>query len=973
MFPGKKRCLLSSFKHSKFKASHVAALLCLGAQAPSLWAADETPPRLSRVEVTGSRILAMTADSAAPLQVLSAADIAASGAVNLQELLLKSPLMGTPLISRNNSNITTSSVGIATLDLRNLGVDRSLVLVNGRRHVAGMAGSSAVDLNTIPADFIERVELLTGGASAAYGSGAVAGVINIILKREFEGLLLDAQVGQSQHGDDAKRKFGATLGHKFAQGNLMLHGAVTRQGAVYSRDRAATAKDQYSLVLDPGSKDPADLFRPGPWPSSYAPQGQFFGVDAAGQAQDFTFDAQGRQIPWSLNGPNNDGVGATSFNRADYRAIAVPVDRYLLAAKGDLALNAAHVLFFEGTWARSQAQSHIEPFALSSSDIYPTTGWVPTVFEHEGQVLRNPLVPENLQGDYAFTRRLSDIGARHVLAKRDSLRLLLGLRGELSPAWSYEAYAVHGQTREAQSSSGLIDVRKFRHALEAVPNANGRVTCRDAEARAQGCVPLSLFGFNSISPAAAAYVSAPGQMDTKLTQQFAGFNLNGEPWQLPAGPLALALGGEVRRESSDMAFDAVSQAGLNASNALPNTQGSFEVKELFVEARLPLLKSLPALQRLDAMLAYRLSDYSTAGLNHSWNLGLDWAINPSLRARFSRAQSSRAPNIGELYQARMQNYPTVQDPCEGVRASDTTVLAQRCKAAPGVQANMAAHGGVFTLTPLDLQSVSGYDSGNPLLQAEVGRSSTLGLVLTPKGLPGLSQAVFSVDFFDIQIARAINNPGRQYALDQCYNGGAQSFCRFISRRAEASVAGSAGVLSLIDQQPVNSGGQQVQGLDFAASLSERLGAGRLSAGLSWTHLLRAWQKPTDTAERDSSLGELGNPVNKWTLNLGYEQGAWGLGGRASYLGASELDDQFQKSLPEFPRWAFRVPAKVYVDLQARYRWGRAELYLGLDNAFATQAPPIIAGLPGSVDGSETAAGSYDPIGRRYYLGLRLSL
>ena len=217
----------------------ILALPCAAtAQAP---AANSATAGAERVEITGSRIRSLSADSASPLQVITAEDIARSGATTLQQLLLKNPTTGTPTLSRTNSNFATASAGVSTIDLRNLGTARTLVLINGRRTVSGVPGDQAVDLNTIPTEFIERVEILTGGASSLYGSDAVAGVVNIIYKRHFDGVVADMQVGQSAEGDDTKRKFSLTFGSSGNNGktSVMGHLALSDQGAVYSRDRAS--------------------------------------------------------------------------------------------------------------------------------------------------------------------------------------------------------------------------------------------------------------------------------------------------------------------------------------------------------------------------------------------------------------------------------------------------------------------------------------------------------------------------------------------------------------------------------------------------------------------------------------------------------------------------------------------------------------------------------------------------------------
>ena len=600
-----------------------AAIAALGLIASPAFA-QEKAEQLERVEVTGSRILSLNAESAAPIQVLSAADIAASGVANLQELLLKSPVFGTPAISRTNSNFSTSSAGVSTVDLRNLGSNRTLVLVNGRRYVSGVPGSTAVDFNTIPADFIERIEVMTGGASSTYGSDAVAGVVNVILKRNFQGMRLDAQVGVSEEGDDKKKKVSATFGMNGAdgQGNLMINLSASQQGAVYSRDRDFAAVDQASRGAFV-TGEVADIFTiQRPFNSSFAPQGRFFYQDGTRNAngalitRNFTYDAAGAQIPFSSNGPAGDGVGATGFNRSAFRTIAIPTDRLMLASKGEFNLSDAHSVFFEANYAATKTKTRLEPFPLDSTDL---GGLIPAEFMVNGVKMRNPLVPDRIFNnaidrdgdglkDYNFTRRMSDIDVRGNKANRDTFRLLGGVKGEITKTWSYEAYAAHSYTKEGQTGTGQVNVMNFMNALSAVAdvndvNANGNRTeavCKDAIARDQGCVAANIFGANTLSAAASRYISAPSSLNTRLTQNLAGASISGEPFSLPAGPVGMAFGAEYRKETSSTEFDALTQTGLNAGNALPNTAGAFDVQEAFAEVRLPLLKNLPLVKSLDA-------------------------------------------------------------------------------------------------------------------------------------------------------------------------------------------------------------------------------------------------------------------------------------------------------------------------------------------------------------------------------------
>jgi iron complex outermembrane receptor protein len=963
--------------------------ICLGGVTLGMQAAfaqntdvpAQTP--IATVQITGSRIASPNAESPSPLQVLTSADIAASGATNLQELLLKNPTMGAPAISRTNSNFSTASAGVATVDLRNLGTSRTLVLLNGRRFVSGVPGDSAVDLNTIPTDFIERVELLTGGASATYGSDAVAGVVNIITKRNFNGLLADVQAGRSAEGDDLKRKISLTFGNSSADGasNFMGHLGYSRQGAVYTRDRDFAAVDQFSEMAFTG--DPADAFTPRrPYYSGIAPQGRFtYGKSGTPTAGDFTYDRAGNIIPWSTNGSATRA--ATGFNRSEYRSIAVPTDRYVLATTGNLALNENHSAFFEGNYASTRVSTELEPYPMSSVDVFPKTGLVPAEFMVNGALVRNPLVPQYLYDraidgngdgarDYSFTRRMSEVGGRGYTAERDTFRIATGLKGVVRD-WNYETYVAYGSTKESQQGGGQINVLNFRNALEAIPDANGNAMCRDAIARLQGCVPINVFGYNTISPAAMNYVNAPGSLLTVTTQKLAGASVSGEAFQLPAGALGIAAGFEWRQETSKSEADALTQAGLNAGNAAPPTYGDFTVKEYFLEAKIPLLKDLPFVKSLSASAALRRGDYSTVGTTDSWTVGGEWSPIADVKLRATRALSTRAPNINELYSPASQTFPTgLVDPCVGVTATTSSAVADACRAAPGVNANIAANG-KFTLNQSDTQGVSGYNRGNPVLSEEKGRSTTVGIVVTPRSIPMLNKFTFTADYFDIKIKDAIVSTPRQFALDQCYGGGNTAFCSFITRRPAVVGTNSAGSLEYIDSAVTNSGGLGTEGVDITAAWADRFGPGRLNTRLSYTRLLKGYTVPLPGEDQDPWAGELGAAKHKAGLNLGYRWGAFNLTSSTTYIGRSALDDSFLASY-DLPAGSIMVGSRTYTDFQLTYAVRKsAELYVGVDNAFNKAAPPIISGLPGNSTGTETAAGTYDAIGRRYYVGLRVTL
>lgn len=972
------------------KLSRSIRAICLSGIALSVQAAyAQNAPEsdtITRVVVTGSRISSASADSPAPMQVLTAADIAASGVTNLQELLLKNPTLGTPGVSRTNSNFSTSSAGVASVDLRGLGSARTLVLINGRRIVAGVPGTSTVDLNSIPTDFVEKIELLTGGASAVYGSDAVAGVVNIVLKRNFNGVVVDASGGRSSAGDDSKKKLALTFGTTSADGlsNLMGHIGYSKQGAVYSRDRAISATDENSLATS--TKLISDLFNvKKPFFSSYNLPGTF--VHDTGS---YTYDATGNPIPVSTNGSAT--AAPTGFNRSARRTIAVPTERLLFSTTANYALNADHSVFFEGNYASAKVSTRLEPLPFDSASIY-ADGQVPAEFLVNGVMVKNPLVPAYLYSrisdnngdgaaDYFFKRRLADIGNRGSLAERDTFRVISGLKGAVKD-WNYEVFYGYGATKEAQTSQGGVNVLNFRNALEAIPDpVTGLPVCRDATAVTQGCVPINIWGANTISPAAAKYVAAPSSLSTKTTQKLAGGSISAEPFMLPAGPVGVAAGFEWREEESSTSSDALTQAGLNGGNALPDTYGKFSVKEFFAEAKVPLLKDMPFVKALNFLGAFRSGDYSTVGKTNSWNAGLEWSPVSDVKLRGTRSQSTRAPNIGELYSPPSQTFPSITDPCVGVTATSTGARDVACRAAPGVNANIAANGS-FTLTQPDQQGVSGYDRGNALVGAEKGRSTTAGVVWTPRSIPVLSKFTFTADYFDIKIAGAIVSTPRDYALNNCYGGDA-SLCNFITRRPTKTGGNSAGSISFIDSAVSNSGGINTSGYDLTGTWMDKVGPGRLLAHGAYTRTNKFDVRPLPNAEIDPAAGEVGAAKNKFSGSLSYKVGAFNISSNTTFIGQSCIDDQLLKQYylnaadkaagKHSGACSAKVSAKTYNDFQVSYQvMKQVELYFGLDNAFNTKPPFIPTGVSGNTTGAETDAGTYDAIGRRYYAGFRIKM
>lgn len=965
------------------------------------------------VIVTGSRIASPTITSVSPVQVVTDVQIAQSGVSNVQDLLLENPVFGAPTYSRTNTAFLTSGTGAATVDLRNLGTDRTLVLINGRRVVAGIPGSATVDINVIPAQFLQRVDILTGGASSLYGSDAVAGVVNFIYKDNFEGIEGNAQYGLTQRGDTRDYQANVTVGGNFGdnRGNIMVHVGYTSQGQLLSRERSNTQVDDLSVFAESG--DPADYFSSvSPRFSGIAPQGTFvaggcnFTFNPANNALERGFAANGGAISpaqaRACGVPAGTALPARGFNRQNYRTIAVPVERYLFASRMHYDVTDTIRFVGEATYASTSSSRNIEPFGFSSAGstgAYPAGGQapietrVPTQGAAAGtfSIVRNPFVPDAIFNaatdtdgdglrDIGFSRRLLEFGNRRSSTSRDFYRFVVGLEGDFAAdRFHWDLTYNYGRTTENQSGNGQINTVNFRNAFSVVTAQSlglpGGTTpvCADANARAQGCVPVNIFGQNTISSQALGYLEAEQTFQTRVSQQVVQGNISGSLVDLPAGPLGVALGAEYRKESSSENNDALTNQGLNGGNALPDTAGSFDVKEVYGEINVPLLADTPFFQSLSVRGSGRISDYSTVGTVYTYSGGVEWSPIEDIKFAGTYSRAVRAPNVGELFTGPSQTFPTVTDPCVGVTASGGGTRGDVCRAAAGVLTNIAANG-AFTVTTLDRQGVSGFNSGNPNLREETSDSYTGSITINPRSINFLRNTVLRVDYFNIKIENAISAPPRQFILDQCYNQNDPTYCGFITRRATATAVNSAGTLEFVDAADVNAGRLATEGLDV--TLTQRLPldsvgiAGAINARVAYTHVFTGYVIPLPGADRDNFAGEIGAPKDRFTANLGYTNERVNVNFTGTWLGRSSEDDQFLSGY-DLPPGAVKVPARFYLDSQISFKAAdQFEFYLGADNLLDTKAPNILSGTSFNTTGTDTDAGVYDVFGRRFYAGAR---
>jgi outer membrane receptor protein involved in Fe transport len=988
------------------------------AAAASAAAADTTTN--GDIVVTGSRIASPTLTSAAPLQVIDSKAIESTGANILQDVLLQNPVVGSPALSRTNSNFLTSSGGVATVNLRSLGDNRTLVLVDGHRFVSGVPNSPAVDLNSIPTAFIDHVEIVSGGESAIYGSDAVAGVVNIIYKKHFSGVEGNVQAGVSQAGTDKSKQANILFGTNFDddRGNVMVYAGYSKDGAVRASDYRRTATDQASTgatftgVID-------DIFKvTRPVRSSYIPGGSFFSpLDDSNAA----VTGDGQAFDSSIGLPQS-----SLFNRQSYRYISVPVERYTVASRANYEISPAANVFLDATFTHSKIRTDIEPTPLSSFDpngVNHATGLISlgscikggaaftpaagtTCGAAGGTIFTNPLVPGYVNAigadadgdgipDVQFTRRMTDVGDRTSTADRYTYEITTGVKGAISDKWSYEVYGSYGRTQDDQVSGGSINLEHMRNALSVAPGAAGDpgaiqapdgsfVVCADANARAEGCTPANIFGTNKLSAAAAAYVGTKTTSNAFAEQIDTGADINGQLFDLwGAGPIRVAAGVEYRKETSAQVFDSLTNQGGTSGNALPDTSGSFDVVEGYGEIHVPLLTDKPFFKNLEARAAGRISKYSTVGTVYSYNFGGLYTPIPDITFRASYALATRAPNIGELFSGLSQTFPTgIKDPCLNINPTSTNHTYDAvCKADPSVAANVAQHGGTFTLTQPDIQGISGFSGGNPNLKEEKGRTLTAGVVINPRSIEALRNFSLTADYTRTKIKGAIVLTDRQTELEGCYDGSNPLYCQLITRRTANQGSASIGALTFVNAFGTNSGGIREDNIDVTASYKQGLGSyGMLSGTLSYTRMLKGYTIPMPGAEKDPFKGELGTPKDKFLATLDYTLGPITFEYRGQYIGPSYLDNQFVLELtnadgspvtnPHDKR--ARIGAYYIQDLQVNVDAGdHFNFYLGVNNLLNISPPPIFSNIPGDTTGAETDASDYDAIGRRFYAGARM--
>ena len=950
--------------------------IALGAHVAS---AQEAAEPMQKVEVTGSRIPTLNTEGSSPITVVSAKDIKVDGVRNTEDILNNLP----QVFAGQGSAVSNGATGTATVNLRNLGSDRTLVLVNGKRLPAGSVQDSAPDLNEIPAALIKRVEVLTGGAGAVYGAGAVAGVVNFILRDNFEGVEVQANLS----------------GYNHQQGNGVAK-AVSDRNFPLPGDAKFDGKTKDASVLIGGNfadnRGNATLFfNYKETTAVLQSQRDFTACALAGGEDGFSCSGSGTQASGRIritgNGFTNDGnggvkpyTGADAYNFGPLNYLQRPSKIYGFNATAHFDITDKMRVYQQFAFHNYSTDAQVAPGGIfygvqaniRSDNPMLTPAW------------RNALGLNTVDNvDVTIGKRNVEGGPRINSINDTSFREVLGLKGEIGN-WSYDVFGQYGRVSHSEKNSNYFSAQRTARAFDVV-NVNGVATCASAVSGADSkCVPYNLFG-GPITAEQLAYLNTSGIITGYTQQLIYGGNIGADlgvygiksPWS--SAGVGVSFGAERRAEKLVFAPDETSLSGdlAGSGGASPPLTDGYSVKEVFGEFRLPLLENKFLAKSLDVNGSFRRSEYSTNHTANTYGAGIDWAPVDTVRVRGSYQRAVRAATIPELFNPQtIGNNGPSNDPCAGIGAfgspTGPTATAVQC-ARTGVTA--AQYGNLESNPANQYSSQTG---GNPNVAPERGTTYTAGIVLTP-----VKNLTVTVDYFNIKIEDTISTVDPTIALNQCLQTGNPVFCSLVKRDARGSLWQSPnGPAGFIVATNANIGQVATSGMDLAGSYAMRLGtAGSLSFNLAGTYTKES------TTENVPGLGDYdcagyfgatcGTPTPKWrhkfrttwttpwnfdvSATWRYIKGTKQEGLNPSPLLAVAPEDR-PASIED------HIDARNYLDLNVQYPiTKKIGLSIGVNNLL-DKDPPIVStnvtAAAGFANGN-TYPQVYDSMGRYIYMNL----
>jgi|TARA_R100000501_G_scaffold18455_1_gene39024 outer membrane receptor protein involved in Fe transport len=904
----------SKMSRADFSGGSVLALgvAILTVSVPAVAQTDAGSDTPEEIVITGSRIVSSGFDAPTPMTVVGEDELRQAGRTDISETLADLPQFRRTQSATSTNTVTSS--GQSPADLRGLGNARTLVLINSRRYV------SSNDLQTVPYSLVKNIEIVTGGASAAYGSGAVAGVVNLILDDELEGFELGAQTGISSRGDGKKSLFEASAGLNFAdgRGHFMI-------GGDYLKDEGVIPGNARPLI---GSA----LFFPGE-------DGQLYptadvrdavrnetGLINTGVLAGQTFNNDGtlRPFQYGIRRPGAPTLmqGGEGYNIDQFRSLSAPIERANVFGRVSYEVSDNLEIWAEmGFNEVSDRRVYFPDLAINQITVSATNPYL-------NQNIRSQLAAAG-ETEFTFGRAVTDVSLTEYDFTRQTFQGTVGLDGNFADGtWRYNVYYSHGEQEQDQTLIGLTLRENFFSAVDAVRDPiSGEIVCRVALTNpGTDCRPLNLFGSGNATAAAQDYVTDNWNAVTTNWLDSAGASVSGDLFNLWDEPVAFAAGVEYREESFETLYDANSLAGnFTTINGVNIEKTGNNVKEGFVEVAAPILVGLPFAQRVTLNGAARVSDYSTSGSIWSWKVGGVWEVSDDIKFRATRSRDIRAASLNELFSNQSTFFTNVVDEGQGDKPTRQIIL---------------------------------YTGGNPDLAPEIANTLTAGVVLTPQFMPGFA---FSVDYYDIEIEDVITTLNAQQIVNSCYLQGNDAACAQISR-------GSSGDISEITATFINVAEFKNTGLDFEASYRTSTDGVGIPGQLD----LRALANYVDRLETDNGIitidgsGFLGSQAPflapKWrgTLTATFESDHIGLDTRVRYIdGGGYAPAEVLANIGDND-----ISSRTYVDLGVRayVPFGdgdRFTVFGNVQNLF-DRDPPLAA----------VSSAYFDLIGRYYTFGVR---
>ncbi len=998
-------------------ALFASAATTAGASVPA-FAQDqqEAAPaaEIGTVVVTGSRIPQPNLTSISPVTAVGSEEMKLEGVTRVEDLINNLP----QAFADFGGNISNGATGAATVNLRNLGSQRTLVLVNSRRLMPGdptQNGAASPDLNQIPGALIERVEVLTGGASAVYGADAVAGVVNFIMNDHFEGMRLDAQYSLFQHNNSSSvNDVVAARGFETPDSNVTdgyskdftfmmgMNSADGRGNAtVYLGYRTLSKILQANRDFSACTLGSGDEFTCSG--SSTSATGRFIPVDqdpgASGAPANagVTIDAANNATPWS---------GALyGYNFGPLNYYQRPDDRYTAGLFAHYDMNDHATAYTEFMFMNDKTVSQVAPsgaflgsgngqppffgnYVVNCDNPFLSTSMVDALC-NDPDVNRAPGQTDVLVG---IGRRNVEGGGRQDDLEHTSYRGVVGVRGTFAEAWNYDAYGLYGTTVYQENFLNDFSLKRVSNALVVVNDpTTGQPVCRvnvDADVGNDDskCVPWNIFQQGGVTQAAINYVSVPGFKQGQTVEEVVSGSITGDLGhygiKLPTASdgLGVAFGAEYRREESELKTDQAYQTGdlLGQGAAELNTIGAYDVRELFMEARLPIAQDKTAAQDLSFEAGYRYSDYSLGFNTDTYKFGLNWAPVEDVRFRGSYQRAVRAPNVQELFLQERVQLDGNSDPCAGgFDPMNPGVVTGGATAAECANSGVtAAQYGTILENPA--AQYNGLVGGNPDLNPEKSDTYSYGFVLTPRFLPHFS---WSADYYDIKVDDLIGSIGADVILNNCLNTGSSDFCGLV-HRSPGSGSIWLGTSGFIDDPIINTGSLQIKGIDTEVNYNFDMGgsAGRLAFQLVGTYVDESLVQPLTGSAKYDCKGlygvSCGVPTPEWRHKFRATWSTpWNLDLSLSwrYIDSVALDTT--SSNPQLtgdvPATDAKLKAMNYLDLAGSYTFHQnITLRVGINN-LTDEDPPVLgqSSCPSVFCNGNTFAQLYDTLGRYGFINL----